>query len=231
MKKATFLIFVFIGFFFLLVQNTTAKEKTIEIVFSIPEKLSLGSFFKLNDKDSIKIEKLKFYVSNFEFVNQENKHFTPTNSYYLIDFEKKESLVINLKIDENFNFNLIKFNLGIDSTTNVSGAYGGDLDPSNGMYWTWQSGYINFKLEGISNLCKNEKNEFQFHLGGYQFPNNSLTEVQLKTKNSTPITLSLDLFKLFSQFSSSSFNNIMSPSKQAVDLSKSISKLFFISEK
>jgi hypothetical protein len=35
-------------------------------------------------------------------------------------------------------YDQIQFQLGIDSLTNVSGAMGGDLDPTKGMYWTWQ---------------------------------------------------------------------------------------------
>ena len=80
-------------------------------------------------------------------------------------------------------FNTIAFNLGIDSITNVSGAQGGDLDPTKGMYWAWQSGFINIKLQGTSNSCPPPKNEFEFHLGGYQYPFNSLQTIILKTGN------------------------------------------------
>ena len=67
-----------------------------------------------------------------------------------------------LQIPSNIPFSKLKFQLGIDSLTNVSGAMGGDLDPTKGMYWTWQSGYINMKIEGKSNSCKTRKNQFQF---------------------------------------------------------------------
>ena len=59
----------------------------------------------------------------------------------------------------------IYFQIGIDSLTNVSGDLDGDLDPALGMYWAWNSGYINMKLEGKSSSCKSVKKEFQFHIG------------------------------------------------------------------
>ena len=54
--------------------------------------------------------------------------------------------------------------LGVDSLTNTRGAQGGALDPTNGMYWAWQSGYINVKLEGMSTRCGGD---FALHLGGF----------------------------------------------------------------
>ena len=78
----------------------------------------------------------------------------------------------------------IKFNLGIDSLTNVSGVMGGDLDPTKGMYWTWQSGYINFKMEGSSAVCPTRNHEFQFHIGGYQDPFYAMQTLELEVKNS-----------------------------------------------
>ena len=38
--------------------------------------------------------------------------------------------------------------LGVDSVLNYNGVHEGALDPINGMYWTWQTGYIHCKLEG-----------------------------------------------------------------------------------
>ena len=84
-----------------------------------------------------------------------------------------KEVALCLEIPEDTEFDAIQFNLGIDSLTNVSGALGGDLDPTKGMYWTWQNGYVNFKLQGTSDLCNNPKNEFEFHLGGYLKPFNN----------------------------------------------------------
>ena len=116
----------------------------------------------------------------------------------------------------------------IDSVTNVSGALGGDLDPTKGMYWTWQSGYINFKLEGKSNLCPTRKNEFHFHLGGYLHPYNALKTVKLKVQQSTDIAVVFDVKKLFSAIDLKSTNQIMTPMKEAVLISEKVAQAFSI---
>ena len=46
----------------------------------------------------------------------------------------------------------------------------GDLDPVHGMYWTWQSGYIQFKLEGLLRDSAGER-KLELHLGGFEGEN------------------------------------------------------------
>jgi len=128
----------------------------------------------------------------------------------------------------NLKFTKIKFNLGIDSITNVSGAMGGDLDPTKGMYWTWQSGYINLKLEGKSKLCKTRNNEFQFHLGGYQNGDNALQTIILNVSENKEIDILIDIEQFVAAIDLSEQNQIMSPGKKAVLLSEKFSKIFSI---
>ena len=66
-----------------------------------------------------------------------------------------------------------------------------DLVPTNNMYWTWQSGYINFKLEGyFENRIYRE-----YHLGGYAFPNNCLQSITIPTsENDLQLFIHLDDF-------------------------------------
>ena len=111
----------------------------------------------------------------------------------------------------------------------VSGALAGDLDPTNGMYWAWQSGYINFKIEGNSSSCKTRKNQFFFHVGGYKKPNYSLKMITLDVlipKSTIDITINLKDF--FSKINLGKTNSIMIPGKSAMELADYYSKLFFI---
>ena len=127
--------------------------------------------------DSIKIETLKFYISDFELLENKKIIYSDKKRYHLLDFENENSMnILTSKITIG-NYNVAKFMLGIDSATNVSGAMGGDLDPTKGMYWTWQSGYINIKLEGKSKVCRTRNHEFQFHIGGYLPPHKTIQEI------------------------------------------------------
>jgi hypothetical protein len=145
----------------------------------------------------------------------------------LIDIKNKNSLSINVK--NRLKFDKIVFNLGIDSLTNVSGALGGDLDPTNGMYWTWQSGYINFKLEGTDPRCKSRYHRFQYHLGGYAYPFATIQQVELKTNkkgNKSQIILPIEKFLKASKPENQS--EIMSPGSRAVELSAILKQLFSV---
>lgn len=186
------------------------------------------SFYHINKNDSIQFTKLKFYISTIKFYNNNKLVFAEKNSYHLLDANDSSSLSININKPSNIKFNSLKFCLGIDSITNAKGALGGDLDPTKGMYWAWHSGYINFKLEGTSNVCNTRNNAFEFHLGGFAAPYNSLQTIQLPIKNTTSITVSVDVNAFFLQLDLAKTNAIMTPSKQAIALSKLAAKMFSI---
>ncbi len=188
------------------------------------------SVYKLSSGDSLRFETLKFYISRIEFFSDDKSVWKEERSFHLIDVSDEKSLHISLPAAPDISFNKIKFNLGIDSITNVSGAMGGDLDPTKGMYWTWQSGYINFKLEGKSNVCKTRNNEFQFHLGGYQSPFSSCQEVILNFSGDKNPIIMMHMEKLMNDIDLLNENQIMSPGKEAVLLSKKAASIFSINE-
>jgi hypothetical protein len=183
-------------------------------------KLSADSVYHLNVSDSIQITALRFYISNIELLENTKSVWKDPNPYHLMDAFIEKTLLVN--IPSNISYTKLKFNLGIDSLTNVSGAMGGDLDPTKGMYWTWQSGYINMKLEGSSNVCKSRHNEFQFHLGGYQAPYNNLQTVFFQANSKPILEIGIDLKKVINQINLSEQHHIMSPGIDAMDFSEKI---------
>lgn len=185
-------------------------------------------YYPPNSSDSILIESLRFYISSIELLQSNQSVWKEKNSFHLVDIENPVSGKLNFEIPENVKYNQIKFNLGIDSITNVSGAMGGDLDPTKGMYWTWQSGYINLKLEGKSNVCKTIRNEFSFHVGGYQSPYYPLQTVQLDLNEAKSILIGIDIASFFKGINLANQNQLMSPGAEAVALSKLIAQLFKI---
>ena len=189
----------------------------------------------LNDKnyfldkgDSVLFNTLKFYISGIELLNDGLTVWKEENSFHLMDASNENSFSVLLKRPLNITFNKIKFNLGIDSITNSSGAMGGDLDPTKGMYWTWQNGYINFKLEGKSNQCKTRNNEFEFHIGGYQYPNNALQTIILLTPPTEKTKIYLDIESLLKKIDLTNVNHIMSPCNEAVLISKNVADNFSV---
>ncbi|MCB0479666.1 MAG: hypothetical protein KDC84_15975, partial [Crocinitomicaceae bacterium] len=158
-----------IGLFFIVYlyffHSFSQSETTIHVSFEAQwdgEKLANESQYF--GKDSIQISEFRFYVSNLVF-EREGTGFMEQESFHLVDIFGQNNFDVNFP--PFFKFDTLEFYLGIDSITNVAGVMGGDLDPTKGMYWTWQSGYINLKLEGKSPKSPTSKNEFQYHLGGY----------------------------------------------------------------
>jgi hypothetical protein len=208
----------------LLVQGLFAQENKDSLVFQfhptfgkVP--LQMNKKYSTTNGDTLQINLFKIYVSEISVHYSDKTLFKQKNSYHLIDFEDANSLTIPLCEKTTKAITEISFNIGIDSLANVSGALSGDLDPTKGMYWAWQSGYINMKIEGISPSCKTRKNAFQFHIGGYLKPNNALRKVVIKLKSvSSFIPISIDLAQIFSNVTLSKTNSIMIPGTKAMEI-------------
>jgi hypothetical protein len=184
--------------------------------------------YPLKNNDSITFETFKCYLSKIELVDDGKVVYAPENSFYLLDVAQPSSLDIALKLPTSLHFTAIQFLVGIDSTTNNAGALGGDLDPTKGMYWSWQSGYINSKIEGHCPLSPTALHDFQFHLGGYQYPFNAAAKVKLNTVASNKINISIDLKTFFDAVDISVQHHLMSPSEEAVTLAKRLATCFEI---
>ena len=231
MKNISTLLFIT---FFCSTVSSFSQSKEVKIKVSLNYgNLALNladSVFTTSDSNRLQIETLKFYISGIQLLKGGKVVFEEKNSFHLVDASDFKSTQIVFSDSQNRLFDELKFDLGIDSLTNVSGAMGGDLDPTKGMYWTWQSGYINFKMEGKSKLCKTRNSEFQFHLGGYQQPNYCLQTMRFKIANLSVINLKIDVKKVFQEIDLVNTNHIMSPSKEAVWLSKVLARSFIIVE-
>ncbi len=94
------------------------------------------------------VETLKCYVGHIELLDM-NKQIIGRDSfsYRLLDFHNSNSLNFSIPISSN-KASYIRLTLGVDSVTNATGVHCCALDLANGMSWSSQSGYIQFKLEG-----------------------------------------------------------------------------------
>lgn len=201
----------------------------IQPVFS-NEKIMLEKHVSSPNGDSIVISGLKFYLGHFEFWKSGGLIFSE-KKYHLIDLEDENSLQLVFDCSIPTAFDSLRFYFGTDSLTNTAGAMGGDLDPTRGMFWTWQSGYINLKLEGFSSRCPNRAGKFEFHLGGYLSPFQTVRSVVLSNPESEKATLNLDLASFFQQIDWQKKSNVMSPGTEAVRLTDVLAHSFSWDEK
>jgi hypothetical protein len=182
--------------FFVILSHKSAysqkdKSNAIEINFSHfvgNEILKLDSVMYRNElKQDFSITKFKYYITKIAFLRKEGKPFKSSN-YFLIDEEKPDSkkiLLENIPIGE---YVALSFTLGVDSIDNCSGAQSGALDPINGMFWTWNTGYIFLKLEGISESSSAPNAQLEYHIGGFKKPNNCIRTISLSFNKSIMIS-------------------------------------------
>ena len=224
---------IFIGLLScLFFQLGLAQEKKDNLVLRInlkfkTETLERNKEYVSESKDTLEIETFRFYISNIKFQYSDATTFSESNSYHLIDIENPNSLRIPIAKTSDKTITKVIFSIGVDSLASVSGAMSGDLDPTKGMYWAWQSGFINMKTEGKSSSCKTRKNAFQFHIGGYMKPNYAIRTIELKPINSN-LEINVDVAELFKSIKLAEINSIMVPGSKAMELADKAVGMFGI---
>lgn len=121
---------------------------------------------------------LRYYVCNVALHRSDGSMYIQ-NTPHLIDHDDDATTTLQLRGVPAGAYSSVSFIVGVDSIDNVSGPREGALDPLNGMYWTWATGYIFFKLEGASPASTQPKNIIEFHLGGYDAPYKNMQRIVL----------------------------------------------------
>ena len=178
-----------------------------------------------SDKNHVSVTVMKWYVSRLRCYRNGKLVFEDAGNY-LIDMNNKTSLVRETAISADTAFDEIRFNFGIDDTINNEGVGEGDLDPTKGMYWTWQSGYINMKLEGAYQSGSKPAESFEFHLGGFLKPYAAFQEVTIHRNASPNLIITADVKKFFEALVPDEMQSVMSPGEKAVALSKKMALIF-----
>ena len=119
-------------------------------------KVVLGEWQKSDSNVSVRIDKLRWYVSLPPAGKKGSKA-------WLLDLADSASLDQQMSRPVN---NKISLLFGIDSAIQVGGVGTGALDPLRGMYWTWQTGYVQWKIEGAIRVDGVES-PLELHLGGF----------------------------------------------------------------
>ena len=181
--------------------------------------------------DTVTITKMKFYLSNIVLELEDGTQYKESNSFHLVDAETLSSLEFNLKNVPDIKIKKIRLAVGIDSKNSISEKFDGDLDPALGMYWAWNTGYINMKLEGKSSSCTSVKKEFQFHIGGYLPKQNALQEVSLPLiEDQKKIGIQVDVSKWINKVSLKENHSIMIPGEKAIGMALLYKNMFLVNE-
>ena len=143
--------------------------------------LELNRKYKNPFGESFEISRLRFYVSRIAPVYADSNVKSPERSvYHLVDFSDSASTRMALPVESGSCVG-IRFLLGVDSLDQVRGAQSGALDPVRGMYWTWNSGYQSFKIEGYSSESNQPAHIIAYHIGGYRHPFSTVWKIRINT--------------------------------------------------
>jgi hypothetical protein len=206
--------------------------------------------------DTLRIDKIKYYVSNFELVGndlsgKEINYKAPEDAnYFLLEYTNPgvESTFLLKNLPEG-DYHTMTFYVGVDSLKSTAGIdeRTGVLDVIENaeMYWTWNSGYIFFKLEGTSPQAPevNGKNPITYHIGGFggyeTQTNNNLRKITLNFGQNSEIRstssidsdvfLDLDVKKIFNSahiLRPAEYNTITMPTEASTKVADNIQEAF-----
>ncbi|NBB18584.1 hypothetical protein GVN20_04370 [Runella sp. CRIBMP] len=130
--------------------------------------------------EDFSVTTFNYFISNISLKNADGSTFVypQDSSYFLVRETFPASKKITLKRIPAGDYTAITFTIGVDSLRNTMdlSRRKGVLDPGDashegdGMYWSWNSGYIFLKIEGNSSKITPDpagNQKFRYHIGGY----------------------------------------------------------------
>ena len=142
--------------------------------------LVTGKMYRNAFGEEYSVKTFKFYIHGVEL---HDSHTNTTvkldkNDHYLINATDASASLIVLNVPP-ASYTAINFLIGVDSIRNTSGAQTGALDPGQGMFWTWTTGYIMAKLEGNSPQATTPNQVIEYHIGGFKGNESVIRRVSL----------------------------------------------------
>ncbi|HVI45960.1 MAG TPA: MbnP family protein [Chitinophaga sp.] len=191
--------------------------------------------------ETFTITRFRYYLSNFSLLTTDGKELRLPPNYFLVDDSIPSSKEIVLNNIPAGNYSGIRFLIGVDSIRNASGVQAGVLAPENGLFWTWNSGYIMAQLEGVSPAVKAPSHQFLFHIGGYRKPYSVLQPLTLSfpkplvvaAGKESQIKVVADAGKWFHAAGNVSFQDvavIMAPGPNALKIAANYFHMFEVEE-
>lgn len=173
--------------------------------------MSTDSVYMDDQGTKYKFTRCDFYLSNFSFMDMSMNMKGNTDTLFIV---KLGTTSLDMgKVDLTGHVHMMNAKIGLDSLTTYT------VDPTTmpaghplapqvpGMYWTWNSGYIFFAVEGVYDSNNNQvidgaDQTFEMHLGLYNYAvDNALTiHTDLEANEALTLEMNLDYSQLFAGF-------------------------------
>lgn len=218
--------------------TAVAKSGSFELHFNnmVGDKtLEMGSTWYTTEMgDSFTVTTFNYYISNIVLHKMGGGTYAEKESYHIIKQGSTSSQVFTLSDIPAGHYTGISFTIGVDAARNTSGAQTGALDPIHGMFWSWNTGYIMAKFEGLA--PKSPNGSLKWHIGGFEGDNNVIKTVDLNfgehkaiDGNTMHIHLMADVKKWFHgehHIDLSTTNMIHMPGAKAKMIADNYAKMF-----
>jgi hypothetical protein len=193
---------------------TLNLENTVDGNPLILSKGASQTWYINQNNDSFYVTKFNYYITNISLQAEDGSIYKESDSYHLIEGDINESKSFTIKNIPAKKYISISYMIGVDSARNISGAQTGALDPANDMFWSWNSGYIFMKFEGVSTKSAAPNKSVIFHVGGYEGVNrgqrnatfNLPSPTLINGSNKKTVTLKTNVNELFKNPSVVNFN-------------------------
>lgn len=238
MKKLAFALVLGISVFFAACETSDINpndKNSVSLNFenlvgTDPMVLNTKTYTNANGED-FTISAFNYFVSNISLKKSDGTELKFADKYFLVKQNDEASKTIQLADVPAGDYTSLSFMIGVDSAKSVSDVSQrtGVLDPASygleHMYWSWNSGYVFFKMEGKSTKSTNSAKDYKFHIGGFggmsaKTANNlrtislPITDIAKVRKSTAPeVHLAIDAQKVFkTTLKITATNTIMSPS-------------------
>lgn len=198
---------------------------------------ALGNDYTTSNGDIITPSTFRYYVSNIVLLNDDGSStYEVPNSYSIVDIDVEESLELDITDVPNGEYSKVNFILGVDSTANVSGAQEGALDQANGLFWSWNNGYIFLKLEGRTS----NSTDITYHIGGFRWNANNIKTIEASVPTGSMINVNgsestvhymvdvAEFFKNPVDFDVEATPNVVMPNANSVIISENYADMHMI---
>jgi hypothetical protein len=162
--------------------------------------------------EALEVNTFKYYLSNIQFKKADGTVYAAPDTYFLVDQAKAASQRFSVTGVPAGDYTGVSFLVGVDAQkTGLTDplAFTGKLDalnPANNMYWTWNSGHIFLKLEGMVTSADGTAKPLTCHVGGYAPPYNAIVTaapslqgatLPVRAGRSPELRLQVDLLRMF----------------------------------
>ena len=229
MRKLLFICLIAAFSFLIACDDDTEDTRTGELIFKFENKVNRIPLVMNNGRytnafvDTFIVTTINYYISNI-ILEKENSdgsiyyYVVPKEeSYFLIRGNESASRTFTLSNIPVGQYTGVSFMVGVDSTKSTADIEErtGVLDPieNDDMYWTWNSGYIFFKLEGRSPQAPevNGQQLFRYHIGGFGgYDGETFNNLRRLVINSSLIKYPLVSFKIMITTQAFEFNRFQS---------------------